>query len=48
MQKVKGGKMNLKKGVYLVDGDVNKMPFKDNFFNKIIMSRGWLSIYQTT
>lgn len=26
------------KGVYLVDGDVNKMPFKSNYFDKIIMS----------
>lgn len=29
---------NLKRGAYLIEGDVNKMPFKDNFFDKVIMS----------
>lgn len=29
---------NLKKGTYLIEGDVNKMPFKNNFFDKVIMS----------
>lgn len=29
---------NLKKGAYLIQGDVNKMPFEDDFFDKVIMS----------
>lgn len=27
-----------KKGTYLIQGDVNKMPFESNFFDKVIMS----------
>lgn len=29
---------NLEKGAYLIQGDVNKMPFENNFFDKVIMS----------
>lgn len=37
-QRIKKWQQNYKKDIYLIHGDVNKMPFKDNLFDKIIMS----------
>lgn len=37
-QRLKKWQKNLKRGAYLIQGDVNKMPFENNFFDKVIMS----------
>lgn len=37
-QRIKKWQKDYKKDIYLIEGDVNKMPFKDNFFDKVIMS----------
>lgn len=37
-QRLDGWKKNLKTGIYLIQGDINKMPFENNFFDKVVMS----------
>lgn len=37
-QRLTRWKNNLKEGIYLILGDVNKMSFKSNYFDKVIMS----------
>ncbi len=37
-KRIKKWNSQSKKGIYFVEGDVNMMPFRNNFFDKIIMS----------
>ncbi|MBI2599297.1 methyltransferase domain-containing protein [Candidatus Daviesbacteria bacterium] len=37
-KKVTSWEKNIKKGIYLIEGDIVKMPFEDNFFDKVVMS----------
>lgn len=37
-QRLNKWQKNLKKGKYLIQGDAQKMPFENNFFDKVIMS----------
>lgn len=37
-QRIASWEKNLKRGIYLIQGDIVKMPFEDNFFDKVVMS----------